>query len=53
MNVDNNVFEGMTVEGRPRYVFSRGKMVADGDKFTGTKGAGKHQKSARYYPVTV
>jgi len=53
LNVDNNVFEGMTVEGRPRYVLSRGKLVADGDNFMGTKGAGKHQKSARYYPVQV
>lgn len=50
MNVDNNVFEGMTVTGRPRYVFSRGAMVADGEKFVGTKGAGKHVKSATFYP---
>ena len=53
MNVDNNVFEGMTVKGRPRYVFSRGTMVADGDKFVGAKGAGKHVKSAPFYPVQL
>jgi dihydropyrimidinase len=50
MNVDNNVFEGMTVKGRPRYVFSRGTLVADGETFVGTKGAGKHVKSERFYP---
>ncbi|HET7812986.1 MAG TPA: dihydropyrimidinase [Candidatus Baltobacteraceae bacterium] len=53
MNVDNNVFEGMTIAGRPRYVFSRGRMVADGEKFTGEKGAGKFVKSARFYPVNL
>ncbi|HUY40012.1 MAG TPA: dihydropyrimidinase [Candidatus Dormibacteraeota bacterium] len=53
MNVDNNVFEGMTVKGRPRYVFSRGRMVADGETFVGEKGAGKHIKSARFYPVQL
>lgn len=53
LNVDNNVFEGMTVEGGPRFVFSRGKMVADGDKFTGSKGAGKHIKSKPFYPVQL
>jgi dihydropyrimidinase len=53
MNVDNNVFEGMAVKGRPRYVFSRGIMVADGEKFVGAKGAGKHVKSAPFYPVNV
>ena len=53
MNVDNNVFEGMTIKGRPRYVFSRGRMVADGARFTGEKGAGKFQKSDRFHPVQV
>jgi dihydropyrimidinase len=51
--VDNNIFEGMTVQGRPRYVFSRGKMVADGDKFVGEKGHGRHVKSGRFYPVQL
>lgn len=53
MNVDNNVFEGMSIKGRPRYVFSRGRMVADGNTFTGERGAGKFQKSARFYPVAL
>jgi dihydropyrimidinase len=53
MNVDNSVFEAMDVKGRPRYVFSRGTMVADGDTFTGSKGAGKHLKSAPFYPIQL
>jgi dihydroorotase-like cyclic amidohydrolase len=53
MNVDNNVFEGMSIKGRPRYVFSRGRKVADGNTFLGAKGAGKHIKSARFFPVAL
>jgi dihydroorotase-like cyclic amidohydrolase len=53
MNVDNNVFEGMTIKGRPRFVFSRGRKVADGNAFTGQKGAGKFYKSDRFYPVAL
>jgi len=53
MNVDNNVFEGMKIKGRPRYVFSRGLKVADGDTFTGRKGYGKFQRSAKFFPVQL
>jgi len=53
MAADNNVFEGMTIKGRPRYVFSRGTMVADGDTFLGKKGAGKHVKSKKFFPVQL
>jgi len=53
MNVDNNVFEGMTVTGRPRYVFSRGRKIADNGTFTGRKGTGAFQKSERFYPVQL
>ncbi|HTX57278.1 MAG TPA: dihydropyrimidinase [Candidatus Acidoferrales bacterium] len=53
MNVDNNVFEGMRVKGRPRYVFSRGLKVAQGDEFTGRKGHGTFVPSAKFYPVQV
>ena len=53
MNVDNNIFEGMTVSGRPRYVFSRGRLVAEGDRFLGAEGAGIHQKSAPFRPVQL
>ena len=53
MAADNNVFEGMTIKGRPRFVFSRGNMVAKGDEFVGTKGAGKHVKSKKFFPVQL
>jgi dihydropyrimidinase len=53
MNVDNSVFEGMRVKGRPRYVFSRGLKVAQGDEFTGRKGHGKFVPSDKFYPVQV
>ena len=53
MNVDNNIFEGMTVRGRPRYVFSRGRKVADGGAFVGAPGAGIHQKSSPFRPVQL
>lgn len=53
MNVDNSVFEGMQVKGRPRYVFSRGLKVTDGDTFTGRKGHGTFVRSAPFYPVAL
>jgi dihydropyrimidinase len=53
MNVDNSVFEGMRVKGRPRYVFSRGLKVAQGDEFTGRKGHGTFVPSDKFYPVQV
>jgi hypothetical protein len=43
----------MTIKGRPRYVFSRGRKVAEGNTFLGHKGAGKHVKSDRFYPVAL
>jgi dihydropyrimidinase len=53
MNVDNNVFEGMEIEGCPRYVFSRGRMVSDGKRFVGKKGAGRFQRASRFSPDSV
>ncbi len=53
MNVDNNVFEGMRIKGRPRYVFSRGQKVADGDTFIGKAGHGKFQTAAPFFPIQV
>ena len=53
LNVDNNVFEGMKITGAPRYVFSRGKKVADNDVFTGQKGAGKFVPADKFYPVAL
>ncbi|MBC5811054.1 MAG: dihydropyrimidinase [Candidatus Eremiobacteraeota bacterium] len=53
MNVDNNVFEGMKITGRPRFVFSRGLKVAEGDTFTGRKGHGTFQRAAKFFPVQL
>ena len=53
MNVDNNVFEGMTIAGAPRFVLSRGSVVAREGTFTGSKGAGKHQRSAPFHPIAL
>lgn len=53
MNVDNNIFEGLKVKGRPRFVFSRGKKIADDGTFTGSAGAGKFQKCDPFFPVQL
>jgi dihydropyrimidinase len=53
MNVDNNIFEGMRVSGKPRYVFSRGQKVVDGDRFTGAAGAGKFQRCDKFFPIQL
>lgn len=53
MNVDNNVFEGMEIEGAPRYVFSRGVKVAEGQTFTGRKGHGIFQAASKFFPVQL
>ena len=53
MKADNSIFEGMAVRGAPRYVFSRGRMVADGARFTGEPGSGMHQRSAPFRPVDL
>jgi dihydropyrimidinase len=53
MKADNNIFEGMTVHGKPRYVFSRGRKVADDGAFVGAPGNGIHQKSSPFRPVQL
>ncbi|HZO95554.1 MAG TPA: dihydropyrimidinase [Candidatus Baltobacteraceae bacterium] len=53
MKADNSIFEGMSVRGAPRYVFSRGRMVAEGARFTGEPGSGMHQRSAPFRPVDL
>ena len=53
MRVDNNIFEGMKIRGRPRTVFLRGRKIAEDDKFLGAAGDGIHQKSAPFRPVQV
>ena len=41
------------VRGRPRYVFSRGRKIVDGDAFVGDPHGGIHQKSAPFRPVQL
>jgi dihydropyrimidinase len=53
MRADNNIFEGMTVRGMPRYVFSRGRKLAADGKFVGDEHGGLHQKSAPFRPVQL
>ncbi len=42
MNVDYNLWEGWEVVGRPEQVFSRGRLIVDGDRFLGTPGSGQY-----------
>lgn len=51
MNVDNNIFEGMKVKGRPRFVFSRGRKIVENDRFVGETGGGKFQRCDKFFPV--
>ena len=44
MRVDYNPYEGTVVEGAPAFVVSRGKVIIEGDKFVGKKGAGRFIK---------
>ena len=41
MKVDYNPYEGTVVQGSPSAVICNGKVVIDGDRFVGTKGAGR------------
>jgi dihydropyrimidinase len=42
MRVDHSPYEGMTVRGWPAAVLSRGRQVADGDRFLGEPGWGRY-----------
>ena len=48
MRVDYSMFEGIEVTGMPDKVFSRGRLVVNGDQFTGRAGAGQFVKRALY-----
>ncbi|HET7378007.1 MAG TPA: dihydropyrimidinase [Anaerolineae bacterium] len=48
MRVDYNPYEGMTMPGSAAYVFSRGNMVFEGDKFVGKAGDGQYVKRNTY-----
>ena len=53
MAADYSIFEGMTVRGTPRYVFSRGRLLVEGGKYVGETGRGIRQKSAPFRPVQL
>jgi dihydropyrimidinase len=53
MAADNSIFEGMTVRGTPRYVLSRGRLLAEGGKYVGETGGGARQKSAPFRAVQL
>ncbi len=53
MNVDNNIFEGFQVMGKPRHVFLRGEMIVDQDQFVGRPGMGQFQRCDPISPVQV
>jgi dihydropyrimidinase len=53
MAADNSIFEGMTVRGTPRYVLSRGRLLAENGRYVGETGRGLRQKSAPFRPVQL
>jgi dihydropyrimidinase len=53
MKADNSIFEGMTVHGAPRYVVSRGRILARDGAYVGETGRGIRQKSAPFRPVQL
>ncbi|MBV8489385.1 MAG: dihydropyrimidinase, partial [Candidatus Eremiobacteraeota bacterium] len=53
MNVDNNVFEGMQVQGKAKHVFSRGRQIVKDGVFTGEPGMGDFVRSDPFRPVQL
>ncbi len=51
MRVDYSMFEGIRVKGMPDVVFSRGRVLVEGDQFLGKPGAGEFLKRATYSGV--
>lgn len=48
MRVDYSMFEGIQVTGMPDMIFSRGRLMVDGDTFHGKPGTGNFIKRATY-----
>ncbi len=53
MKADNSIFEGMSIRGGPRYVLSRGRLVAENGSYVGETGKGIRQKSAPFRPIAL
>jgi dihydropyrimidinase len=51
MRVDYNLYEGMTVRGKPEKVYQRGKLLVDGDSWHGTNGGGQYIHRKPHAPV--
>jgi dihydropyrimidinase len=51
MRVDYSMFEGIRTKGAPKVVLSRGRVVIDGNQFTGRAGAGEFLKRQTYAGV--
>lgn len=51
MRVDYNVYEGMTVKGKPVQVYQRGVKLVDGDQWLGKKGQGQFIRRSPHAPV--
>jgi len=48
MRIDYSLYEGWRVRGVPRKVFSRGRLIVDGDTFLGRAGAGSFVRRSTY-----
>lgn len=48
MRVDYSLYEGWKVRGIPRKVFSRGKLIVDGESFLGRAGGGSYIRRGIY-----
>jgi len=53
MNVDNNIFEGISVKGKARHVFSRGERIVDDGTFASVAGRGEFVKAKPFFPVAL
>jgi dihydropyrimidinase len=51
MRVDYNLYEGVTVKGKPEKVYQRGKLLVDGDAWHGSNGSGQFVHRKPYAPV--
>ncbi len=48
MRVDYNPYEGLTVDGSPALVMSRGRVIFEGDQFLGKPGQGEYLRRGTY-----
>ena len=48
MRIDYSLYEGWRVRGVPRKVFSRGRLIVDGDTFLGRAGGGSFVRRSTY-----